>query len=291
MNSSREDKLQLNIYARVSDANVIFGGAQSRAKIEKEYKKDSETDAARNVYIVIRESKYNGYLAVDYGYLKQPGAEFKTGSIRVIAGLSQTELIDLLFQDHILRDRHTVTIRVLRPVDGEQLFRLPTINSIDADEVKSIIPPRRQTPVSLTRVPALFANSGTLSLNAPIENTEAFNCPISLTIMRNPVLTADQRNYEEALIRTYISNQGGIALSPVDRVTPIRETLPNMELRNRIHEAVLRSSNLAAQFLEAHRDAILNPQLVLGEIDFAAKFRRAYPELLLTEGQRFVAGA
>lgn len=305
MSSPREAKLQLTIHARVNSiTGETFKGKQSYAKIEREYKNDSEIDAARNIYIVVRESKHYGFVTVDYGYLK-PGGVFNSGSFRYAIDLRspQTQslscLIDWLFEHYILRDRRTATLRVLRPTDREQLFRRPTLNiGVDVNDVKLSSSPSMFIPsqASLTRTPALFASSALSSfpVTATVETVpDGFKCPITLAIMRKPVLAADGFNYEESSIRDYIVSQGGEARSPMDNVKPIQETFPNNELRNRIHDAVLQSPLLATEFWDAHSDAILNPKLALGEVDFADKFKRKYPELLSREekpSQRFGLG-
>ncbi len=301
MSSPREAKLQLTIHARVNAVTgERFKGKHSYAKIVKEYKNDSNTDAEKNVYILVRESKYLGFVTVDYGY-QMPSGEFKTGSssIAVDVRSPQTQplapIIERLFQERfILRDRRTATLRVLRPGEGEQLSRRSiAYDGMEMDEKLSSSPRLLAQPqVSLMQVPTLFANSvpSTSPVTATVESTpENFKCPITLAIMRQPALAADGYHYEESAIRAYIASQGGVARSPMDNVKPIQEAFPNNELRNRIHEAVLQSAVLAAEFWDVHKDAILNPQLTLGEINFADKFKRKYPEFLVRDEKQDVA--
>lgn len=296
MSSPREAKLQLTIYARVNTiTGETFGKQQSYAKLAREFKNDSEANRATNVYILVRESQHHGSVSVDYGYLG-PRGEFTKGSMRFPIDLrsSQTQplspMIELLFQRrYILRDRRTVTLRLSQPLEGEQFYRRSlAYDGMEVGDMKLGSSPHLliQPQVSLAQVPTLFANSGTSSSSVSVVTTLAeeidanaagFNCPITLSLMRNPVLAKDGNNYEETAILAHIATKGNDAKSPVDNATPIQEVFPNLELRNRIQDAVLKSRKLAGEYWEAHSDAIINPQI--GEKAFAEKFRSKYPDL------------
>jgi hypothetical protein len=51
-------------------------------------------------------------------------------------------------------------------------------------------------------------------------------------------------------------------------------------IREQIHSAVLEHPSLAKEFYDCHQDAIESPNVELGEVDFAARFKEKYPELL-----------
>lgn len=145
-----------------------------------------------------------------------------------------------------------------------------------------------QPSVSLAAAPTLFAGSGVISApavapTAPAEIdavAEGLTCPINLNVMRNPMLASDGHSYEESSIREWMDrSHGRVTRSPIDR-TEIRDIFPNIELRNRIHERVLASPQLAEEFWFAHKEAILEPRHELDEVDFSAKFKKKYPNLV-----------
>ncbi|MDA8561486.1 hypothetical protein N9L02_00025 [Gammaproteobacteria bacterium] len=109
------------------------------------------------------------------------------------------------------------------------------------------------------------------------------NCPIGKVLMRDPVLAHDGYHYEAGQMQLYLNQfkgTGSHPISPVDRTVINYDYIKDRLLRDHIHDRVLNSYDLAKEFAEAHPEAIINPKLILSEIDFAEKFRQIYPSII-----------
>lgn len=110
-----------------------------------------------------------------------------------------------------------------------------------------------------------------------------FTCPITLVIMRDPYTADDGHTYEKSAILRHRSIK---QFSPIDNITELETTSVikkrngSRHIRNEIHATVLQDKELANEFYTQHRDAIDNPDIHLGEIDFAKQFKQTYPELI-----------
>lgn len=84
MSRPRDEILQIAIFARTNSVTgENFGQAESYAKMSRESKSDLVAGHVAGIYLVVRESKYDGMITADYGYF-MPDGIFKTDSIRFV---------------------------------------------------------------------------------------------------------------------------------------------------------------------------------------------------------------
>ena len=93
-----------------------------------------------------------------------------------------------------------------------------------------------QLRAHLGRVYALFGPTNATA-RPPTGEIREFLCPITYTVMSDPVMAADGRSYERAAIQKWLDDHPGAVNSPMSGA-PLasRELRPNLTLRGAIAE-------------------------------------------------------
>jgi hypothetical protein len=121
---------------------------------------------------------------------------------------------------------------------------------------------------------ALLITNKLLSTSTDKRNQDisaSFLCPITLEIMRNPAMMNDGNNYE------YTDDAKALNNSPLTRAVK-NYFIPNIALRECIHQKVLDNKEYATSFFSIHKEAITSPKEE--EVLFSVKFREKYPNLV-----------